>query len=63
MEGDILGGNKWHVTNTSTPVLGFSLLTCNGNSSPGTFEHALNHLLDHELDLTGFDNRFYNDIT
>jgi hypothetical protein len=22
---------------------------------PGTFEHALNNLLDHELDLSGFD--------
>ena len=21
----------------------------------GTFEHALNHLLDHQLDLSGFD--------
>ena len=30
---------------------------------PGTFEHALNHLLDHEIDLTGFDARFRNDIT
>jgi transposase len=30
---------------------------------PGTFEHALNHLLDHALDLTGFDNRFNNDET
>lgn len=30
---------------------------------PGTFEHALNHLLDHELDLTGFDSRFNNDVT
>jgi transposase len=30
---------------------------------PGTFEHALNHLLDHELDLTGFDVRFNNDVT
>ena len=30
---------------------------------PGTFEHALNHLLDHELDLTGFDARFSNDAT
>ena len=27
---------------------------------PGTFEHALHHLLDHELDLTGFDARFRN---
>ena len=30
---------------------------------PGTFEHALNHLLDHELDLTAFDARFNNDAT
>lgn len=30
---------------------------------PGTFEHALNHLLDHELDLSGFDTRFCNDRT
>jgi transposase len=30
---------------------------------PGTFEHALNHLLDHELDLSGFDARFNNDET
>lgn len=30
---------------------------------PGTFEHALNHLLDHELDLRTLDNRFRNDET
>ena len=30
---------------------------------PGTFEHALNHLLDHEVDLTHFDARFKNDAT
>ena len=30
---------------------------------PGSFEHALNHLLDHELDLSGFDARFCNDAT
>lgn len=30
---------------------------------PGTFEHALNHLLDHELDLTSFDVRYQNDLT
>ena len=30
---------------------------------PGTFEYALNHLLDHELDLSSFDSRFNNDIT
>ena len=30
---------------------------------PGTFEHALNHLLDHEIDLSRFDARFRNDAT
>ena len=30
---------------------------------PGTFEHALNHLIDHELDLSRFDARFKNDVT
>ena len=30
---------------------------------PGTFEHALNHLLEHEIDLSGFDARFKNDAT
>jgi hypothetical protein len=28
---------------------------------PGTFEHALSHLIDYELDLRGFDERFHND--
>ena len=30
---------------------------------PGTFEHALNHLLDHELDLRTLADRFRNDET
>ena len=30
---------------------------------PGTFEHALNYLLDNALDLSGFDARFNNDAT
>ncbi len=30
---------------------------------PGTFEYALNHLLDHEIDLSDFDQRFNNDAT
>ncbi len=30
---------------------------------PGTFEHALNHLLDHAVDLSPFDARFRNDVT
>jgi transposase len=30
---------------------------------PGAFEHALNYLLDHEIDLSFFDARFHNDQT
>jgi len=30
---------------------------------PGTFEHALNYLIDHEIDLSGFDARYRNDLT
>ncbi len=30
---------------------------------PGTFEHAVHHLLTRELDLSGFDARFRNDAT
>ena len=30
---------------------------------PGTFEHAMNYLIDRELDLSGFDERFKNDVT
>jgi transposase len=30
---------------------------------PGTFEHALNYLVDHQLDLTRFDARYKNDQT
>jgi len=30
---------------------------------PGTFEHALNYLIDHELDLSEFDGRYRNDLT
>lgn len=30
---------------------------------PGTFEHALNWLIDHELDLSRFDARYRNDLT
>jgi len=25
---------------------------------PGTFEYALNYLIDHELDLSSFDSRY-----
>ena len=30
---------------------------------PGTFEHALHHLLEHAIDLTPFDARYRNDLT
>jgi len=30
---------------------------------PGTFEHALHHLIEHELDLSGFDARYGNGRT
>ena len=30
---------------------------------PGTFEHALCHLIDHEIDLSGFDGRYSNDLS
>jgi transposase len=34
-----------------------------GQLLPGTFEHALHHLVEHELDLSHFDARFQNDET
>jgi len=30
---------------------------------PGTFEHAVHHLMEHELDLSSVDARFHNDVT
>ncbi|MGH7584404.1 MAG: IS1182 family transposase [Gemmatimonadales bacterium] len=30
---------------------------------PGTFEHAVDYLLEHEIDLRSFDARFHNDDT
>lgn len=30
---------------------------------PGTLEHALHYLIDHEIDLKGFDARYRNDLT
>ncbi len=30
---------------------------------PGTFEHTLNHLIDHEIDLAVFEHRYQNDET
>lgn len=34
-----------------------------GPDSPGTFEHTLSYLIDHELDLSIFDHRYDNDDT
>lgn len=30
---------------------------------PGSFEHAIHHLIDREFDLSGFDGRYRNDTT
>ncbi|MDO9450268.1 MAG: hypothetical protein Q7J21_07285 [Rugosibacter sp.] len=30
---------------------------------PGTFENAMSYLIDHEIDLSGFDTRYKNDLT
>ncbi len=30
---------------------------------PGTFEHMLNHLIDHDIDLAPFAARYVNDET
>ena len=30
---------------------------------PGTFEHALAHLIDHKLDCSAFDARYSNETT
>ena len=30
---------------------------------PGTFGHALDYLIDNEIDLSGFDARYRNDRT
>ena len=30
---------------------------------PGTFEHALNYLIDHQINLSRFDTRYKNDLT
>jgi len=30
---------------------------------PGTFEYSLNHLIDHELDLSIFEERYKNEET
>jgi hypothetical protein len=37
------------------------LIDLSVQSLPGTFEHALSHLIDHDLDLRVFDTHFRND--
>jgi transposase len=43
--------------------LQFIALDLSEQLRPGTFEHALNHLIDHQLDLSHFDARYRNDDT
>ena len=43
--------------------LRFLALDLSEQLRPGTFEHALAYLIDHELDLTHFDARYRNDHT
>jgi hypothetical protein len=56
--GDVNGGYK-HI-DTSPRFLAVDLQR---QLLPGSFEYALNHLLDHEIDLSCFDTRFCNDVT
>ena len=41
---------------------GFLAVDLSRQLIPGTFEHALNYLLDHEINLSRFDKRFKNDV-
>ena len=43
--------------------LRFVALDLSEQLRPGTFEHALSYLIDHELDLSHFDTRYRNDDT
>lgn len=43
--------------------LRFVALDLSEQLRPGTFEHALSYLIDHELDLSHFDSRYRNDET
>ena len=45
------------------PDLRFVALDLSEQLRPGTFEHALSYLIDHELDLSHFDTRYRNDET
>jgi len=52
---------RWPATRRSTPARGFWRWTSKPSCCPEHGEYALNHLLDHEIDLSGFDERFSND--
>lgn len=41
----------------------FIPVSFNAQILPGTFEHTLNHLIDHEVDLGVFEHRYRNDET
>ena len=43
--------------------LQFIALDLSEQLRPGTFEHALNHLIDHQIDWSHFDARYRNDDT
>jgi transposase len=51
---------RYKVINTNPQFLAIDLAR---QLLPGTFEHALNHLLDHAIDLSHFDARVQNDAT
>ena len=53
----------WRATNTSTPAPRFLAVDLQRQLIPGSVEHALNHLIDHELVLSSFDARYQNDQT
>jgi hypothetical protein len=49
----MMAPTAWRATNTSTPSPRFLAVELKRQLLPGSFEHALNHLIDHELDLSG----------
>ena len=58
------GGTGWHATRNMTTARANSFPSpLKSRFCPGTFEYTLNYLIDHELDLSVFDNRYCNDDT
>lgn len=51
---------RYKVIDTSPPFIAVDLQR---QLVPGSFEHALDYLIDHEIDLSGFDGRYRNDAT